>query len=410
MQKKTFIVLSFLAFSSLRAEALDQLYYCGKLFDPVNGKWLSNQILQVREGKIIAVNPTAPPKNAEVFDFKTKYIIPGLIDTHTHLFLSDLSYSRDFAKGTAEFIRKTSRESRIKLGLSRARSMLRSGFTSVRDLGNDGGIDIRTHAGIETPRFYTSGKGFAPVDGQLPAGTPENILTSEYSKLSGHPQDALKNFSFDLLKLYADEDPNPAVTPLPLLTEWVDYGKKKGLKVAVHAIFHTAIENTLKTNADTLEHGNEITKDQLKTLAGKDMFFVPSNANALLIEQARKMKLQGVKEQFEQYCRNVKNAEKAGVKIAFGSDNYFSLESQNISFGESTLKAVIRMSKCGLTPLKTITAATSMAAKALGKEHELGELKSGAFADFIVLKNDPGKNMNELLSPEKIFKSGIEVK
>lgn len=411
MQKKTFLVLSFLAFSSFRAYALDQLVYCGNLFDPVKGKWQKNQVLHLRDGKVLALNPKETPKGAEVLEFKTSYVIPGLIDTHTHLFLNDLSLSRDFAKGTSEFITKTSLNERQKLGVSRGESLLKAGFTSVRDLGNDGGSDIRKLETIKTPRFFSSGKGFVPKLGQLPADVSSDILKQEYSLLSGAPSDGLKEFEdakFDVLKLYADEDPNPAVTPLPMLRSWVDYGKKKGFKVAVHAIFQSAIENTLKTNADTLEHGNEITSAQLTSLASKKMIFVPSNANALLVDHSEKLKLQGVKEQFDQYCRNVRNAVDLRVKIAFGSDNYFSLD--DVSFGEFTMKALLRSHRCGMKASEILHSATIMAAKALGKEKILGDLRPGMFGDFIVLERDPLKNIQELLGAKKVFKSGIEVR
>lgn len=376
----------------------------------MKGIWVNSQVLHEKNGKIIRMNPKTLPPKAEVHDFKTSYCLPGLIDSHTHLFISDLSYSKDFTKGSAEFIKATSLADRKKLGLERAHSLLRHGFTSLRDLGNDGGIDVRNLESEVTPHLFSSGKGFAPLLGQLPTGTPDKILQQEYGILAGGPEEKLKNFEFDLLKLYADEDPNPTVTDVKLLKAWVEYGKKKGLKVAVHGIFRASIENALQTDADTLEHGNEITTDQLKRLKKKKMIFVPSNSNALLIDQATSMNLIGVKEQFDQYCRNVKEAAKEGVEIAFGSDNYFSLEKQNVSFGEMTLKALIRSSNCGLSPAGVLRSATYTAAKTMAKENDLGILKEGATLDMVVLERDPLRNLNELLTPKKVFKSGFEVK
>lgn len=410
MQKKTVLLLALLGIFSSRSYALDRLFYCGKLFDPIKGLWVNSQVLHERGGTIVGINPKKLPQPAEVHDFKNSFCLPGLIDSHTHLFISDLSYSKDFARGSAEFIRTTSSADRKKLGLDRAYSLLRLGFTAVRDLGNDGGLDIRKLENERTPHLYSSGKGFAPEIGQLPSGTNPKILKQEYDLLTGSPDVRLKNFQFDLLKLYADEDPNPAVTDAKLLKEWVSYARKKDLRVAVHAIFKTSIDNTLQTEADTLEHGNEITTEQLKKLKKKKMIFVPSNANALLIDQAPLLKLPGVKEQFEQYCNNVKAASKLGVEIAFGSDNYFSLEKQNISFGEATIKALIRSSQCGLTPAQVIRSATITAAKTVGKENVLGVLKEGASLDLIVLERDPLGNLNELLTPKKVYKSGFEVK
>lgn len=406
MQNKTAIFSLLLLISSQLSFAGDKVFYIGKLFDSEKAKWVNNQVLLVRDDKIIDINPRKIPEKAEIHDWKNFYVIPGLIDSHTHLFLNDPTYSRNFAKGLFQFVTTTSKAERQSLGLARSASMLKSGFTSVRDLGNDGGLQIKGLESEKTPRLFTSGKGFAPKDGQFPAGTSRKILEQEYSPLKGEP---LIQKNSDFVKLYADEEPNPAITPPELLKKWVKHAHDKNMKVAVHAIFPLAIDNTIAAGADTLEHGYSITETQLKLMASKKMIFVPSNANFLLKDFPREEGLRGLDEHLDKFCSNISLADKIGVEVAFGSDNYFSLEFKGKSFGEATLECLLHYHACGLSSAKTLQAATFTAAKTLGKEKQVGTLKPGSFADMIVLKKDPLKNINELKTPVKVLKSGNEV-
>lgn len=390
--------------SGLRKEAPYLAIHCGHLFDSEKGIWLKRQTLLIRDGVIEAINPSSLPERTVEIDHSREFIIPGLIDAHSHVFLEDPTYTGDFAKGLREFMANHSDEERKNLGEKRLQSLLKSGFTSVRDLGNQGGVQI---SGINSggTRLFSSGPGFAPSEGQLPPGTPVELLRKEYLSLAGDPP---RTFLYDLVKVYADEDPNPNIARVEDIRKWVNWARAKGLKVAAHAILSPGIEVAISGGVDTLEHGTFVSDEQLKFMKKKSIIFVPTYADFLFLKPALKIHSKShTRNVTGRTCSNIRRARALGVELAFGSDNYFSLESKGVSFGEGTLEILLGYPDCGLTPDEVIRSATFIAAKTMGKENVTGVLKAGAFADFIVLKKNPSDSLEILRDPEAVYQNGI---
>ena len=359
------------------------LVKCGYLLETENGTWSKDQTLLLEDGIIFERNPKIIPAAATIVDYSDKYIIPGLIDAHTHVFLEDPTMGDDFSKGLLSFIKNTTDEERMEIGKKRLLSLQHSGFTSVRDLGNQGQVDV-LNLKVKGSRLYSSGPGFSPRWGQFPPGTPEEILRKEYLNMN---QDPPVIFPYPLIKLYADEEPNTTITDLNLLRKWVDWAHKHSLKVAAHAILKKGISAALLANVDTIEHGTEATPGQLKGMAERNIILVPTYS-----------------------CKLIKSSGNLNVETAFGSDNYFSREKEGIVFGEATLEMLIAFQKCGLSGGEILRMATISAAKTLGMEKKIGQLNRGAFADFIVMNKNPEKDLNELKFPVAIFQNGMKVR
>lgn len=402
-----FFILFFLLFSCSTVPTNHPKFTvvkCGFVFDSKSGAWIKDQTLLIRNGIISEVNPKSIPSGALVLDYSKQYVIPGLIDAHTHVFLDDPTFTKEFAQGLLDFVQKTSDQQRTELGRARLKSLLQSGFTSVRDLGNNG--DVAVSSVNEGSRIYSSGDGFSPQFGQFPQGTAEKIIWKEYRPLTKLPED----FPYDLVKVYADEEPNYSFADQKTLNHLVHEAHKRKLKVAAHGILKEGIERAINANVDSLEHGSEISDDQLRSLSKKDIILVPTYADVLLsLPLLKKYKISQTDEVVNRNCGNIKRALSYKVPLAFGSDNYFSFEKENLSFGEATLEILLAYEKCGMNPLQLLRASTFEAARTMGKEKVVGQITIGAHADFIVLKNNPSESLKELKTPYAIYQDGKKV-
>ncbi|MFP5490944.1 MAG: amidohydrolase family protein [Bacteriovoracia bacterium] len=383
------------------------LVRAGHVLDIENGIWKKNQTLLVREGRIVEVNPKSVPSKILELDLSQNYLIPGLIDAHTHLLLEDPTYGKDFAKGLLDFYKNNTIEERHMLANRRSHSLMKSGFTSVRDLGNSGSAYIAKLKKSDL-RFYSSGAGHSPQMGQFPIGTEEKIVFDEYARLDDVSLSALKKSARSTLKLYADEDPNGTKTDQLILKKWVSRGKELGMKVAAHAIYSSAIQASIEAGVDSIEHGTYASIEQFKLMATKKIYWVPSTGTQMLNDKKfASMRSDHIPKELNLLCQKIPEAYKMGVRIVFGSDNYFSLEKWGISFGEATLAALLFLHKCGLPAIEVIRAATAYPSKLIGTS-EIGRLEKGSWADFVVLKDDPLNDMASLARPVGVYLGGVK--
>lgn len=378
---------------------------CGHVFDPVSLSWYDHQTLLIKAGKIVEWNPVVLPAGTRKIYYDNRYVIPGLIDAHTHVFLEDPTMGSDFSRGLLTFIMKTDKPARLKIGEKRLRALLHAGFTTVRDLGNSANF---THSEFPRtgPRIFTSGPAFAPEHGQLPPGNGEGA--KEYLSLTGNfPQE----FGFDLVKLYADEEPNKKIASQKIFSAWVKAAHERNLPVASHAIFSRAIKVAIGAGTDTLEHGSEVSVADLRAMKKKHIIFVPTNAEILFLRpELLKYKVHDTEMVTSRNCRNIRSAKKTGVKVAFGSDNYFSLENDGLDFGRATLEILLSYRDCGMTPAEILRAATATAGETMGARTSAGFLSTGSPADFIVLEKNPLEDLTILRSPAAIFYEGKQVR
>ena len=403
---KSSIFLIIFCFLGNKVLAQDLLVRGGLVLDPAEGKW-KRQDLLIEKGKIVSHDPKKITQKVSSLDLENHFIIPGLIDSHTHIFLEDPTNGHDFAQGLLKFYKTHTHSQRINLGKKRSLSLLKMGFSAIRDLGNDGGNDV-LGVGRDGVRVFSSGPGYTPKLGQFPSGTPKEIIFKEYSSMDEYSLKLLKNHKFRTLKLYADEDPNPTITPLPLLKKWVERGKELGFRIAIHAILSSSIQNALDVKTDSLEHGTHLTEKQLKQMALQKTVWVPSTGPKILLDDRFKdIRPHHVSHELKLICSMIPIAHKLGVTMAFGSDYYYSLE-KDFSFGEATMEALLYFHECGLPSIEVLRMATIHGAKLIG-DNALGNLNPGSYADFVVYKDDPIKNLSVLKTPFKVFKNGAEI-
>src|SRR5436189_6456598 len=271
------------------------LIKAGRLLDPRSGNVLSPAAVLIENGKIKEVGP--PPQvqahasgEVKTIDLGSATLLPGLIDRHTHLFLDiivppEAEAQRHengiFGPGNLLAIVESPTK-RALMGANLAREDLESGITTVRNLGHsgiDGDTELRDaiKAGrVSGPRLLASGRKLITRGEYLQNLNPalaDMILQQEFLLIDGtdRARQAVRQNEFqnvDVIKVSADEN-----LTVPELAAVVEEAHRKHLKVAVHAVDKTSIQTSIDAGADSIEHGNEVTDEQLKQMRDKGMFF-----------------------------------------------------------------------------------------------------------------------------------------
>src|SRR6202140_45287 len=271
------------------------LIKAGRLLDPRSGNVLSPAAVLIEGGKIKEVGAPAQvqahvPAGARIIDLGSATLLPGLIDSHTHLLVDPVlpaeverarRYNGSFAPDLLLAIVE-SPSKRVLLGAQMAREDLESGITTVRNLGHsgiDGDVALRDaiNAGrVPGPRILASGRKFAKEGDYIQSLNPalaEAILDQEFLSVDGPDQArraVQKNllYAVDVIKVTISENYTVAE-----MTAIVEEAHRQHIKVAVHAVDTPSIQTAIDAAAGSIEHGNEVTDEQLKQMRDKGRFF-----------------------------------------------------------------------------------------------------------------------------------------
>src|SRR5881275_3272524 len=443
---RTFLVLAVLLFvaGQVAAEvpAPNTLVKAGRLVDPRTGSVVSPAAVLIENGKIKEVGPasqmqTHAPGDVKTIDVGSATLLPGLIDSHTHLFLDiivppELEQQRHsnglFAPGMLLAVIE-SPSKRVLMGAQSAREDLESGFTTVRNLGHsgiDGDTELRDaiNAGrVPGPRILASGRKLITRGSYVQNLNPalaDAILEQEFLLIDGTDQarQAVRRNAFqsvDVIKVTADE--NLTVAELTAVTE---EAHRDHLKVAVHAVDKTSIQTAIDAGADSIEHGNEVTNEQLKQMRDKGMFFdlTPTSYDGFLRKASEQLVLFSAASRAafasadagrtQQYDQLVARVLKSGVKFAAGSDMCWFYPGK--TRGEASTEIFVNLRAAGMPAPEVIRAITSNAAEMLGWQDRIGSIEPGKFADLIAVAGDPVVDISELQRVEFVMKNGEVIK
>lgn len=372
------------------------------LIDVKAGKTIDNPVIFIRDGKIERVGAGLRiPDNAKRVDLPNKYILPGLVDAHTHL-CHEYRYELEAVPGSNTIAETVilSEGDRALLGARNARDMLLAGYTSARDLGNSGisaAVALRdaiNKGWIIGPRMVVSTRALSPIGGQYARMSPETqslIVSKEYVEINNvnEAREAVRQSVYDgadCIKIIVNN--SRLVLSLEELTAIVDEAKRAGLKVAAHAT--NGDDPSLlavKAGVNSIEHGYTISSDVLKLMAEKDVYLVPTDAAGV-----------------ERYQQRIKRAMDAKVKIAFGSDMYY--YSDKLTRGQVTATTYRAYKDSGMSNVQILQSATMHPGVLVFGEGKIGLIESGYFADIIAVDENPLENIQTLERVSFVMKGG----
>jgi imidazolonepropionase-like amidohydrolase len=417
------------------------LVRAGHLLDPKTGNVLSPAAVLIEKGKIKEVGSPAQLQahalGATTIDLGTATLLPGLIDSHTHLLIDiivppEAEIARhsngEFAPGLLLAIVESPTK-RVLLGAQLAREDLESGFTTVRNLGHsgiDGDAVLRDaiNAGrVPGPRILASGRKLMALGSYIQGLNPavaQAIMQQEFLPIDGpdRARDAvLQNvfYNVDLIKVTVGED----ISPRELIAV-VEEAHRQHLKVAVHAIDTASIQTAVEAGVDSIEHGNKVTNEQLMQMRDKGIFLdltptfygsffmkitepsivmSPSFHSSNAASDARAQK---------HYDDLVSRVLKSGVKFAAGSDMCWFYPGK--TRGQASAATFVHLRDAGMPPLDVIRAITVNAAEMLGWQDRIGSVEPGKFADLVAVAGDPIANISELERVRFVMKDGQVVR
>jgi imidazolonepropionase-like amidohydrolase len=437
----------------------------GRLLDPRSGNVLSPAAVLIENGKIKDVGSPSnvqahAPAGAKAIDLGSATLLPGLIDSHTHLLFDDIvppaeaerarHYNGGYAPAQLLAIVE-SPSKRVLIGAQMAREDLESGITTVRNLGHsgvDGDTELRDaiNAGhFPGPRILASGRKLTTRGAYIQNLNPalaDAILDQEFLFIEGvdRAREAVRKNEFqgvDVIKVSAEEN-----LSVPELAAVIEEARRAHLKVAVHAVDTASIQTAIDAGADSIEHGDNATGEQLKQMRDKGMFLdlTPTSYGDFftrifeativmsfrlrperlqadephrqryndLIQQIQKSWLKSADESDVQYDQQynslVQRVLKSGVKFAAGSDMdwYYPGKTR----GQTTVSRFPTLHEAGMPSLDVIRAITTNAAEMLGWQDRVGAIEPGKFADLVAVAGDPIADITELERVRFVMKDG----
>jgi imidazolonepropionase-like amidohydrolase len=383
----------------------------GTLIDPQRGVAERNQTILVEAGRVKQVGPNVTtPAGATVIDLSKYTVLPGLMDAHTHLCM-DVNVRRDAGSYYLTTLRDPDSYRAVQ-GVANAKAMLEAGFTTVRDVGNEGRyacVSVRRaiDAGlIPGPTMLTAGRIIAPYGGQFqlqpdkPAlGEPEYFFADTRDELRKAVRENA-HYGARLIKIVVDDQ--PYIYSEDDIRFVIQEAAAAGLKVAAHVWTRAGARNAAAAGPATLEHLNGISDEDLDVARKNGVIAVFTPFPLSWLQQMRSE--EAAREEYTQEIDRLKSAHKKGVSIAFGTDAIFQFPGMNR--GTTSLQWIDSYVSAGLTPKEIVAAMTSTAARALGVESERGSIREGLAADIIATPGNPLDDVNALKRVAFVMKDG----
>lgn len=422
------IVLPFFLILTLTTCVESQtIIHCGKLINGRDNDVREKMSIVVVDGKVTDIQSghVKPIEPGSIINLSNYTVLPGLMDMHTHLMMEHHKkvYSDKFFLNESDFALRST---------VYAKRTLMAGFTTVRDLGDNGINSVSLRKAIDQgwivgPRIFTAGKALATTGGHA---DPTNGQKGKFREDAGPVlgvvngiDDARKAVrqrykdGADLIKLtatggvlsLASSGQNPQFTSEEL-EMIVKIARDYEMTVAVHAHGAEGMKRAVLAGVDSIEHGTFMTSEIMRLMQERGTYLVPTISAGVWV---------GEKAEEEDYfpavvrpkareigpviLKTFSKAYKAGVKIAFGTDSGVSPHGDNA-------REFQLMVAGGMPPMEAIQSATMEAAKLLRIDDRLGSIEPGKIADIIAVEGDPIDDIRVLRDVKFVMKQGIVYK
>lgn len=401
------------------------LIHAGKLIDGRTDTPRANVTITVDGDRItgIADGFTAAADGDIVVDLKNATLLPGLMDMHVHL-----TSEQSGAAGYAENLYLNPADKALR-ATTYARKTLLAGFTTVRDCGAGDKLNLALRDAIakgwiDGPRVFAAGS-VSTTGGH---GDPTNGLASELQQALDPKRTGIANGPDEIRRAVRQRYKDGAdfikiastggVLSLaksghaPLFTDEelaavVQTANDYGLKVAAHAHGTEGMTRAVKAGVASIEHGTYMSDELMALMKERGTYYVPTISAGRFV--AEKSRLDGY---FPAIVRpkaaaigpliqeTFGRAYKAGVKIAFGTD-------QGVGPHGDNAKEFIYMVEAGMPPMKALQSATLEGARLLGVEKDLGTIEPGKFADLVAVPGDPLSDISVMTKVNFVMKAGV---
>ncbi len=393
----------------------------GRLVDPETGTAAANQVIVIEGERIKAVGPNlAIPAGAAVIDLSKLTVMPGLVDAHTHM---GLTY-KEQPENNYYYLTYVMESSPLRAiqAASNAMQLLNSGFTVVRDVGNNAMyVDTALRQAIEQgwlpgPTVIPSGPMIGSTGGQY-WPTPEmykqhNIMYPEYIDANS-PDEIVRAvrenmlFGARVIKLCIDCKPwGYSVDDIKLA---ISEAAKGGCKVEGHVQTPEGAQRAIDAGIYIIAHGTALTPEHHRQMAEKGIFLAGTDTPFT--------PYRGTEQAFKVTVAKLKDAYEKKVPLTFSTDfDYWNDRMKDpatgewMSRGELTINFLLTWKAAGIPPADTLRAMTINGYKAADIIKDRGPIKPGFFADLIAVAGDPLADVDALRHVQFVMKNGTVFK
>jgi len=403
----------------------DVYIHCGQLFDGKSDQLQKDAYIWVVNDRIKYVGPAPAKATNQIIDLSTQTCLPGMVESHTHVFLQG---DRKPGQYDAQLLKQSVAYRAIE-ATTAAHAALDWGYTAIRDLETEGAgyadVDVRNAINrnlVWGPRMQVVGRamdvtGSYPLqpayawDITVPIGV-ETVDGVEGARKAVREQ---LSHGVDWIKVYADRGGrinNDVLESIPTFTPEelhaiVDEAHREHHRVAAHASGMQGVHNAVEAGVDTIEHGNYIAPEDMKTMVAKGIWFVPTPFVAIYDSEWRAERA-GTQPRESLGLRIEENtfhrALQAGVKIAFGTDV------GAFEWDMSPARQLVTMVKWGMTPAQALRSTTVAGAELMGMDKDIGTLEPGKLADIIAVSGNPLTDISVMQKTSFVMKGGVVFK
>lgn len=393
----------------------------GALFDSRTGNVTQDAVIVIEGEKIAAVgnSDTAIPADATVIDLGSSFVLPGVMDMHTHIIDNLDTY---FFAGYFQSPHRATIG-----GVVNAQKTLLAGFTTVRNVGASDYADVALRNAIDAgeipgPRMAVSGPGLGITGGHC----DDNSLNASFAERSDGVADGpwevrkqvRKNVKYgaDLTKFCAtggvfSKGTKVGMTQYTLeeMQAIVDESHTHGRKVAAHAHGNEGIKRAILAGVDSIEHASFLDREAVQMGIDRGTFFALDIYNTeytLEMGEANGVPEENIDKEREVGTHQRESfslAVKMGAKVVYATDSGVYPHGDN---GKQFARAV----RFGMTPSQAIMSATSLSAQLLGWEDRVGAIEPGLYADIIAVDGNPLDDIAELEDVDFVMKGGVVYK
>ena len=386
----------------------------GRLVDPETGSAAANQVILVEGEKITAVGTAVPiPPGAQVIDLSGLTVLGGLVDAHTHL---GITY-KNIPENNYYYLTYVMDSTPLRAiqAASNGIQLLNSGFTVVRDLGNNAlYTDTAQRVAIEQgwipgPTLINSGLIIGGKGGQF-WPTPEmakyhGIVYPEY--LEADTRDEIvkavrENMLFGAKVIKICVDCKPWGYSVEDMRLFIEEAAKGGMKVAGHVQTPEGASRAIEAGLWSIEHGFALTEQHHRAMAQKGIFLASTDTPLTPYH--------GTQEEFDRNVAALKSAWKNGVKVTFSTDMDYWVQGNDMNRGELTINFLLTWKAAGIPNAAILKAMTTTGYACAQVEKERGPVRAGMNADIIAVKGNPLDDIDVLRSVQFVMKDGLVFK
>ena len=395
----------------------------GTLIDPRTDEPKHNQVIVIRGERIEAVGDATSvkiPAGASVIELSNATVLPGMIESHTHIFLQ----GEDPANGGYDIqLLKFYPSYRAARATVSARRALEQGFTTIRDMETEGagygdvGIKRAINDGyIPGPRIFTTARGISTTGGYPLEGYAPGVDVPKGVQIIDGPVEARKaareqlDYGADWIKVYmthrswVDKDGNLVSQPTLTVEELkaiVDEAHGWKRKVACHAYNGEGLHRALDGGCDSIEHGLLLDDAAIAQMKRQGTWYCPT-LTVYYTDWGPENTPEGMRDRVRAsvHEQSFKKALQADLPIVFGTDV------GGFPWTEPIAQEFGYMTKFGMSPMEAIRSATTRPAQMLDMQGEIGVIAPGAYADVIAMRGNPLADITELGRVTFVMKNG----